>query len=663
MLKFFKVPFAQSGSRTAVPDAADPSGFVSYTEGYGADYQRQKTDPLSKNIERDKMNELFFDATNAIGEIQKQGVPDFISTALNGGSPFSYAKNALVRYTDGNIYASLVASNTALPTDTTKWALWTVLAIASAPAWVDSIAALRVAATRGTHAIVGGYYVSGDGGGGIYYLDPSDTTSADNGGTIIVDSSGNRWKLTFSGTIRARQFGAKADNTTDNATVFAAAAAAVPVNGTLEFDGPGTFKYTAGLAFSTPVVLKRSNGAILNYTGTGNAVTLGPTTITTIGSADYGNYEIDGVEFTGGASMAQGIYVPSWVLFSKIRRCRFYRFGNNTAYVIFAQGQNWEVKVIDNEFVNDQNTARNFLRTEGFAAGSGYDSGNSHLTCIGNNISSTSGISVGEGISHTGAGDIIIGNKIEGFRPNIRSGSSANWSTIAHNYFEVLSGNCIEFGDLPTGRQPTFLVTGLSICENYCNMHATDGVGNTGSFVAPAIGNTLTGLKFSSVNTNKLANASTVIPIAVLNNVAGQIGNSGSGNTNGATHNVPYLRTRGSNLTAWLGEGPQILGLNAGVSSDTTPQVASASIDAAGSVRISGRLKATSTTIGANTILAFLPAGYFPSRQLIVPAYDASGPTLVYLVVSTAGAISIGSALTSSSLLDLNGVSFNIEGL
>lgn len=121
MLKYFKIPFAQSGTRTAVPNAVDPSGFVSYTEGYGADYQRQKTDPLSKNIERDKMNELFFDATNAIGEIQGQGVPDFISTALNGGSPFSYPINALVRYTDNNVYSSLVATNTALPTDPTKW--------------------------------------------------------------------------------------------------------------------------------------------------------------------------------------------------------------------------------------------------------------------------------------------------------------------------------------------------------------------------------------------------------------------------------------------------------------------------------------------------------------------------------------------------------------
>lgn len=129
MLKFFRIPFALSGNRTPIPDAADANGFVSYIEGYGPDYQRAKTDVLSKNIERDKMNELFFDITNAIAEIQAQGVPDWITSALNGGSPFSYAKNALVRYTDGNVYMSLVAANTAAPTDLTKWAPLTASAL------------------------------------------------------------------------------------------------------------------------------------------------------------------------------------------------------------------------------------------------------------------------------------------------------------------------------------------------------------------------------------------------------------------------------------------------------------------------------------------------------------------------------------------------------
>jgi hypothetical protein len=122
MLKFFRLPFATSGDKTAVPDAVDTNGNVSYTQGYGFDYQRQKTDPAAKNIERDKMNQIMFDITTAIAEIQAQGVPDFITSALNGGAAYSYAINTLVRWTDGEVYISLVAANTALPTDPASWA-------------------------------------------------------------------------------------------------------------------------------------------------------------------------------------------------------------------------------------------------------------------------------------------------------------------------------------------------------------------------------------------------------------------------------------------------------------------------------------------------------------------------------------------------------------
>lgn len=122
MDKFFRIPFAFSGDQTPIPDAADPGGAVSFEEGYTFDYQRQKTDPQYRSIERDKMNALFNAVTKAIAEIQGQGIPDFITTALNGGTAFSYAQNAIVRYS-GVLYISLVAANTALPTDATKWAL------------------------------------------------------------------------------------------------------------------------------------------------------------------------------------------------------------------------------------------------------------------------------------------------------------------------------------------------------------------------------------------------------------------------------------------------------------------------------------------------------------------------------------------------------------
>lgn len=83
---------------------------------------------------------------------------------------------------------------------------------------VDTIAALRALASfRNQRARVIGYYAKWDGGGGVYAVDPADTTSADNGGTIIVAADGARWKMVvMGGEITGKQFGAKGDNTTDD---------------------------------------------------------------------------------------------------------------------------------------------------------------------------------------------------------------------------------------------------------------------------------------------------------------------------------------------------------------------------------------------------------------------------------------------------------------
>lgn len=126
MLKFFKNPFAIIGTRAAIP-AADPgTGEVNYPTGFPAPYQLPKTDPLSRNIPRDQTNQLYFDITSALQELQGHGVPDFITTALNEGVPYSYSIGDRVRYDDGTatrVYESLTNANTALPTVAASWRL------------------------------------------------------------------------------------------------------------------------------------------------------------------------------------------------------------------------------------------------------------------------------------------------------------------------------------------------------------------------------------------------------------------------------------------------------------------------------------------------------------------------------------------------------------
>jgi hypothetical protein len=119
--KFFRFPFARSGDKVVVPDAVDPGGLVSYDQGYGPNYELAKTNPNALDIERTKMNELFFDMTTALQEYQSNGTPDWISNAQNGGVAFPYPLSARVRYTDGLIYQSMKAANTSLPTVAGDW--------------------------------------------------------------------------------------------------------------------------------------------------------------------------------------------------------------------------------------------------------------------------------------------------------------------------------------------------------------------------------------------------------------------------------------------------------------------------------------------------------------------------------------------------------------
>src|SRR6478609_7898789 len=128
MVKYYIVPFGASGDRTSIPNDTQPDGAVNYTDGYGADYSLPlDTDPDARVIERDEFNDLMYTITQNIQQYQQHGIPEFITSSDNGGSPYEYSIGAIVRYNNGSStlnYVSLTNFNTALPTDTMYWVVF-----------------------------------------------------------------------------------------------------------------------------------------------------------------------------------------------------------------------------------------------------------------------------------------------------------------------------------------------------------------------------------------------------------------------------------------------------------------------------------------------------------------------------------------------------------
>ena len=58
---------------------------------------------------------------------------------------------------------------------------------------------------------------------GVFYYDPTDDTAADNGGTVVVDSAGRRFRRHYSGHVDVRWFGAVGDGVTDDTAAIQSA--------------------------------------------------------------------------------------------------------------------------------------------------------------------------------------------------------------------------------------------------------------------------------------------------------------------------------------------------------------------------------------------------------------------------------------------------------
>lgn len=138
---FFKYAFAQSGDKTTIPQDQDPQGRVSYQIGFGSSYSK---DPAADGyyILRDNFNQLMYDTTNAIRQLQINGGNLWSAEiSANGGYPagaivlVNMQMNGVVdsgnNFTQNlNYYQPVVSmqdANTDEPTATNLFKSWWVL--------------------------------------------------------------------------------------------------------------------------------------------------------------------------------------------------------------------------------------------------------------------------------------------------------------------------------------------------------------------------------------------------------------------------------------------------------------------------------------------------------------------------------------------------------
>jgi len=152
---------------------------------------------------------------------------------------------------------------------------------------------------------------------GNYFIKTTDTTSADNGGTIIVDAAGNRWYLQLSNNLYATQFGADPTGTQDSTSKIQNAINWLSSqNGGILLFPEGTFKHT-GISLLNSVSLEGVGaggapnaaiylGTVLLNTSNTNSITIGN------GSINMRNIRIRNLRITSTGTALSGINATQW---------------------------------------------------------------------------------------------------------------------------------------------------------------------------------------------------------------------------------------------------------------------------------------------------------------------------------------------------------------
>lgn len=105
--KYFETPFANTGDKTTIPDASQPSGDVSFEDGWTPDYAKdQATDIDAKDVSRQSENYFKFTVTEALKEIQENGFKPYDALV-------NYPVGAVTPGSDDILYKCLIANGPA----------------------------------------------------------------------------------------------------------------------------------------------------------------------------------------------------------------------------------------------------------------------------------------------------------------------------------------------------------------------------------------------------------------------------------------------------------------------------------------------------------------------------------------------------------------------
>jgi hypothetical protein len=222
-----------------------------------------------------------------------------------------------------------------------KQGAWVRLSFTGVFYSVANVAALRAATVASVGAplcYVQGYVTGADGGEGMFWYNSGDTTSADNGGTIIVDASNRRWYREAA----AKQpwsiswFGASTALSDNTAIVQGMISILGAVNGGVIASGPGTFNFTGSLSIQVNGISIQGAGrgatTWLFSNGAEDCIVIGATFTTVISSTQISGINLQGSAKTGGRGVALLSATQSIIqdmLFSDMANGLYFQFINN----------------------------------------------------------------------------------------------------------------------------------------------------------------------------------------------------------------------------------------------------------------------------------------------------------------------------------------------